>query len=209
MYKNQKQEGKVLTFSPQNNSADLKPSLGNGGEGSPLKSILSDESIYIDDRFSFWRTDEKGSFKLDPTCLLDFGFITAQELCLPYCVCSVPAGFPTHVDEAFWEELDLARYLIKPTKMSYYLKVAGDSMAESGIFHGDILIIDCALAPKNGSIVTVLVNGELTIRRLHLEGTKNIFLPVSSSYEECHINDQESLIIQGVVTSIIRVFKPH
>ena len=39
-------------------------------------------------------------------------------------------------------------------------------MASSGISHGDEVIVDRALAPRDGSVVIAVQDGELVIRRL-------------------------------------------
>ncbi|WP_411804526.1 LexA family protein [Arthrobacter sp. LAPM80] len=48
------------------------------------------------------------------------------------------------------------------------MRVAGDSMVGAGIAHGDEIIVDRALTPRDGSVVVAVVEGELLIRRLSM-----------------------------------------
>lgn len=54
-------------------------------------------------------------------------------------------------------------------------------MKESGIFVGDLLIVDRSLKPKSGDIVIVELEGELSVRRYERVG-KKVTLSTDSSY---------------------------
>ena len=45
-------------------------------------------------------------------------------------------------------------------------------MIKAGINHDDILIVDRSIEPADGKIVIAAVNGELTVKRLSIEGKK-------------------------------------
>jgi SOS-response transcriptional repressor LexA len=62
------------------------------------------------------------------------------------------------------KNLSLDEHFIKHTAATFFVKVEGDGMEESGIFKGDTLIIDRSLNPEKNSIVIVVIDGELTVR---------------------------------------------
>lgn len=53
-------------------------------------------------------------------------------------------------------------------------------MINAGIHHNDILIIDRSIAPSHGKIVIGVVDGELTVKRLHIKGKDIQLLPVTN-----------------------------
>ena len=87
-------------------------------------------------------------------------------LILPYFDGSVPAGFPSPAEDYLETPLDLSEYLIENKAATFMMRVDGDSMKDAGILDGDLLVVDRAAKPVNGSVVIVAVNGEYTVKRL-------------------------------------------
>ncbi|WP_052136931.1 LexA family transcriptional regulator [Arthrobacter sp. PAMC 25486] len=77
-----------------------------------------------------------------------------------------PTGFASPARDYFDGGIDLNRHLIRDRTSTFVMRVSGDSMAGTGIADGDEIIVDRALAPRDGSVVVVVVEGELLIRRL-------------------------------------------
>lgn len=75
-------------------------------------------------------------------------------------------GFPSPARDYYSGGIDLNRLLIRDRTSTFLMRVAGNSMASSGISHGDEVIVDRALAPHEGSVVIAVQDGELVIRRL-------------------------------------------
>jgi DNA polymerase V len=75
-------------------------------------------------------------------------------------------GFPSPARDYYSGGIDLNRLLIRDRTSTFLMRVAGNSMASSGINHGDEVIVDRALAPRDGSVVIAVQDGELVIRRL-------------------------------------------
>ncbi len=76
-------------------------------------------------------------------------------------------------------------------------------MRESGIFAGDLLIVDRSLKPKSGDIVIAELDGELSVRRYERVG-KKITLSTDSSYiEAIHLSTSFDFTIWGVATAAI------
>ncbi len=77
-------------------------------------------------------------------------------------------------------------------------------MTGVGIFAGDLLIVDRALDPTNGSIVIAVVNGDLTVKRFHMSHGRFALLPENPAYDPIEIDHDTDFAIWGVVTKAIR-----
>ena len=85
---------------------------------------------------------------------------------LPYFEGTVPAGFPSPAEDYLETPLDLTEYLIENRAATFMMRVDGDSMKDAGILDGDLLVVDRAAKPVNGSVVVVAVNGAYTVKRV-------------------------------------------
>ena len=61
---------------------------------------------------------------------------------------SVSAGFPSPADDYTEENIDLNEHLISNPYSTFFLRVKGDSMINSGIKDNDLIIVDKSLAAK-------------------------------------------------------------
>ena len=117
---------------------------------------------------------------------------------------SASAGFPSPAENYVEEKLNLNSYLIKNRESSFFVRVSGDSMINVGIFDNDILIVDRSLDPKRQSIVIVSIDGELVIKKLMKDQSKNYYLKSeNSNYPNIKLNSNRDTIIWGVVTYVI------
>ena len=91
--------------------------------------------------------------------------VSTRYACLLFLV-PVSAGYPSPADDSLDGSLDLNQHLIKHPTATFFVRVAGESMHEAGIHSGDVLIVDRALTPSDGSVIIAVVNGELTVKRL-------------------------------------------
>ena len=88
-------------------------------------------------------------------------------LFLPSFEASVSAGFPSPAKDFLETPLDLSEYLIENKAATFMMPVDGDSMCDAGILHGDLLVVERAATPVNGSVVVVVVvSGEYPVKRL-------------------------------------------
>jgi DNA polymerase V len=116
-------------------------------------------------------------------------------------------GFESPAAEYAELALSLDELLIGDKKSSSFLGLAsGHSMQGVGIFSGDVLIADRSLTPKNMDVVIAVLNGELTAKiwnskRRELVSANPQHLPVK-------INEEDSFLIEAVVTRSIRLFRP-
>ncbi len=117
---------------------------------------------------------------------------------------SASAGFPSPAENYVEEKLNLNSYLIKNKESSFFVRVSGDSMINVGIFDNDILIVDRSIDPKRQSVVIVSIDGELVIKKLMKDQSKNYYLKSeNSNYPNIKLNSNRDTIIWGVVTYVI------
>jgi len=121
---------------------------------------------------------------------------------LPLFQCAVMAGFPSPADDEKEGELDLNELLIKHPAATFFVRVSGSSMIRAGIHHNDILIVDRSLEAVHGKIIIASLQGELTVKRLCLEGKKQL-IAENDLYAPIEITDEMDFHIWGVVTSVI------
>jgi|SRR5712691_3345509 len=120
----------------------------------------------------------------------------------------VAAGYPSPADDYLDGPLDLDQYLITHPTATFFVRVAGESMRDAGIHAGDLLIVDRALTPRDGSIVIAVVNGELTVKRLSRHRGTLVLLPENPHYPPLPITETTAFEVWGVVTYVIHRLGP-
>ena len=137
--------------------------------------------------------------------------VTVPDLSTPYAclVCLVPvsAGYPSPADDYLDGSLDLTQHLIKHPTATFFVRVAGESMREAGIHSGDVLIVDRALTPGDGSVIIAIVNGELTVKRLAKRKGTLLLVPENNQYLPLPITETTAFEVWGVVTYVIHRVK--
>lgn len=102
---------------------------------------------------------------------------------------------------------DLTEYLIENRAATFMMRVDGDSMKDAGILDGDLLVVDRAAKPVNGSVVVVAVNGEYTVKRLR-RGPDCVWLdPANPLYQPVCVPVGEELHVFGVVKHAIHTLR--
>lgn len=84
---------------------------------------------------------------------------------------------------------------------AFMLKVHGDSMIETGIFDGDLVVVRRTAEARNGDIVVALVGEEATVKRFFREKDCIRLQPENSSMEPIIVKD---VAILGKVTGLLR-----
>ena len=125
---------------------------------------------------------------------------------LPFLAASVPAGFPSHADDYLEGALDLNEHLIRHPAATFFLRVLGDSMTGAGIHSGDLLVVDRSIRPVDGKIVIAVIDGELTVKRLHRRRGRIRLLPENPRYRPIDVSGEQDLHIWGVVAHAIHSF---
>lgn len=90
----------------------------------------------------------------------------------------------------------------KKTHSTFLVRQVGDSMINSGIKNGDILLVDSSLQAINNSIVVAEYNNNIIIRRISFIKNKFVLFPDNvkkKHYKPIVINKTDNLIIWGVI----------
>ncbi len=115
----------------------------------------------------------------------------------------ISAGFPSPAEDYIDKKLDLNEYLIKNRPATFLVKVNGNSMINSGIYDGDILVVDRSAEPANNKIVIGVIDGEFTVKRI-IKKTKKLFLqPENENFKPIEITEDMDFKIWGIVTFAI------
>jgi DNA polymerase V len=116
---------------------------------------------------------------------------------------TISAGFPAPSTDYLEGQLDLNEHLIKNPPATFFLRVSGDSMTGASIHPDDLLVVDRSLEPKSGKIVIAVINGELTVKRLHKEKDRIQLLAENPAYPPINITPEMDFQVWGVVTYVI------
>ena len=115
----------------------------------------------------------------------------------------VASGFGSAVDAAP-ARIDLNDALIRHPQATFVVRAAGDAMRDAGICDGDVLLVDRALRAAHGHVVVVVLDGELTCRRLWRQGDAVKLQAAHPEHGDIEIKDAADLHLWGVVTTVIK-----
>lgn len=122
----------------------------------------------------------------------------------PLFSCKVPAGFPSPAQDHIERSLDLNDLLDTGKPSVFYLRLEGESMIQAGMHEGDYLVVDRALKPTHNRIVIAVLDGELTVKRLWLQGNHVELRPANPAFQTIHVAVDRDFSVWGVVTGIVR-----
>jgi repressor LexA len=116
----------------------------------------------------------------------------------------VPAGGPVLTEEFIDSWYDVGPDVASSTENTFILRVRGESMINAGINDGDLVIVDSKKNPKIGDIVVALVDNQNTVKTYMSKNGKYYLQAENPEFE--NIYPEGELIIQGVVTSLLRFY---
>ena len=122
---------------------------------------------------------------------------------LPIFLESVSAGFLAPAEDYIEKKLDLNSYLIPNRESTFFVRALGNSMLESGIHSGDILIVDRSRNPQSGNIIIALVEENLSIRRLESSYLNTQLTTEDPKDTPIIISSDMKFECWGVVTNVI------
>jgi len=111
----------------------------------------------------------------------------------------VSAGFPSPADDTH-ETFDIVSHIVRHPTATFFMRVAGDSMIDAGIFDGDLIVVDRSLEVKSGDIIVAVLNGEFTIKRFWRNDSRIELVPENPKYRKIVLNENMELEVWGVVT---------
>ena len=132
--------------------------------------------------------------------------LSDAEALLPLAGDRVQAGFPSPAEDFAVKRIDLTEVLVTHPQATFLLRVSGESMKDAGIFDGDMLVVDKAIKPRHGHIVVAVVDGEFTVKYLHMRAGRVKLKPANVTFPEILPKDGQTLEVWGVVTSSIKRF---
>lgn len=117
---------------------------------------------------------------------------------------SIPAGFgqdrEPEADECIPVTIESVGY--KPTRNTFALRVAGDSMIGRHICDGDIAVFEHGPEPRPGQIVAALIDRKNTLKTFLVKNGKPYLKAENPKYP--NLIPSEELVIQGVLRALIR-----
>ena len=127
-----------------------------------------------------------------------------MKLTVPFYLHKAGAGFPSPATDYIEEDVDLNVHLIKNVPATFIIRVQGKSMANVGIYDGDLLVVDKSLKPKNFSTVIANVHDELVVKNFVKTKDEQFLTSGSKKIEDkIIINNESDIFIWGVVTYVI------
>jgi repressor LexA len=116
----------------------------------------------------------------------------------------VAAGSPILAEQHIEGRYQLDRSLFQPPA-DYLLRVRGMSMRDAGILDGDLLAVHRISEARNGQIVVVRLQDEVTVKRFRRRGHEVLLLPENSDFQPIRVDlRRESLAIEGRGVGLIR-----
>ncbi|WP_313386953.1 S24 family peptidase [Chishuiella sp.] len=115
----------------------------------------------------------------------------------------VSAGFPSPASDFTQDSISLDETLIDKPEATYLNRVAGDSMFPEYLI-GDLLIVRSDLEPRhNDDIIVSVNNSEYTFKRY--DAINKTLFPLNTKYKDAiQLNEEDTVLILGVVTNLVR-----
>ena len=105
------------------------------------------------------------------------------------------------------EKLDIVKLLVKHKASTFFFRVGGVSIADSGMSEGDIVIVDRAVDPYDGCKAVCYIDGEFCVKRVEIAGKKVSLFSLENSdavHQPIEITADNGIFIWGVVTYVIK-----
>tara|TARA_Y100001933_G_scaffold213718_1_gene219457 strand:- start:1237 stop:1632 length:396 start_codon:yes stop_codon:yes gene_type:complete len=122
-----------------------------------------------------------------------------KNLLLPLLNFYVSAGFPSPADDYKEENIDLNEHLIKNPFSTFFIRVKGNSMINSGIQDQDLIVVDKSLIAKPGNIVIAIIDGKFTVKRLDKKNDEIYLKAENHNYPDLELKNYNNVQIWGVV----------
>ena len=144
---------------------------------------------------SLWHMNSFVPHKIDDECSFESAILG-----------DVKAGFPSPAED-IREKLDLVKLLVKHKASTFFFRVDGVSMVDSGMDEDDIIIVDRAIDPYNNCKAVCYIDGEYTVKRVEMLDGKVRLMPANernTKYQPIEVTADNQFMIWGVVTYIIK-----
>lgn len=133
--------------------------------------------------------------------------IEIKKFLLPVECGSSTTGFPSPADDYVEGILDLNEFMGIKSHTCYFVEAKGDSMIDAGISEKDILVVDTSLDYRENDIVICSINGVYKAKIIKKVKGKYYIYSKNSSFEPVEIQEQDDVLIFGVVKGLTRRFR--
>ena len=127
----------------------------------------------------------------------------SRSVSLPL-VGTVAAGRPIEVHE-IRETIDVPEEMLSRGE-NVALKVRGESMIESGIHDGDVVVVKRQNSAENGQIVVALVDDEVTIKRVYFHGDRIELRASNPTVGSIYVSGGQDFKIYGILVGLYRKY---
>jgi DNA polymerase V len=112
-------------------------------------------------------------------------------------------GFGAAADDYMERGIDLNEELIHNKPATFFMRVSSDAMKASGIYIGDVVIVDRSLKAVNGKVIIATFGGEMLIRRFEKVNNK-VRLLADNNLSPIDVDSScDGFAVWGVVTYVI------
>ncbi|MCC9168645.1 LexA family protein [Pontibacter harenae] len=126
-----------------------------------------------------------------------------EELEIPFIENYISAGFPSPALDYAEPRIDIVKYLALNPTSTFSMRVRGNSMMDSNIHDGDIIVIDKAITPTNGDPVVCFIDGEFTVKTFRKTKDRIFLVPANPNYKPIEITADMDAHVWGVVKWIL------
>jgi DNA polymerase V len=119
----------------------------------------------------------------------------------------IMAGFPSPAEDFTELSISLDKLLVKNPPATFMAYAEGESMINMGIHHGDIIIVDRSLSPRDKDIIVAVLEGEFLIKQFSNTGDKIRLIPHNSKYPIIYIKEDSDFQVWGVIVHSIRSYR--
>ncbi|MDZ5605188.1 S24 family peptidase [Pseudomonas sp. RP23018S] len=112
-------------------------------------------------------------------------------------------GFPSPAADYHEAAISLDELMNVRAPHVFLVRVQGDSMQDSGIFHGSRILVDRAIEPCPGHIVLAYVDNQPVVKRLINLPTGLALESANPAYGPIELTEDTSVEIFGTVTWIV------
>ncbi len=115
---------------------------------------------------------------------------------------NVKAGYDLWADECVEGYIELGQADSK--KGDYFLRVVGDSMEGEHIYAGDLVYVQSCNIVESGNIAVVMIDDEVTIKKVYFKDNFMILKPANSKYETKFFTMKEVEEIPVKIIGLVR-----
>ena len=126
---------------------------------------------------------------------------------IPLASSCVKAGFASPADDYMERVIDINDLFQVDEATSFYVRVEGLSMKNSGIMPEDILCVRKDLEPIDGDIVIAAIDSDFTVKTFRKRGNRIFFEASNEDFENIIPVEGQEVQVWGVVTGLARVLK--